>query len=321
MAQWRRLERIGEKLVRCSQVGHSTKGDIVSDPNFLAIHPYRRKVPKEYEGGTELTIGDGCGFSLEPPESSEEQISVRTSIWPYTELWAQWIAAGGSDDWLIGHGTKKTTYEVVRVGQWFKEKPEGTEFPSVRIDHDNNGRTIIDSRDISIANLNGYGLSDTTIGRGTYKTFDEGEQPGVPIEVERDGIVIGAYLPPISEGNGEEMMDLGLMKYVYRYLPYYIGFGGSASAIIKETVTQSEIVFPSGKNTPEQKSERYLLVGVGFEIRLWQKPGESPRIEVIGDGNPGASISHVEGGSEYEWEDLPDPDVPNGIDYKQGMMG
>lgn len=323
MARWRRLERIRNKLVRCSQVGHTTHGDIVSDPIYLAIHPYRRKYKVPYSGGDEIFIGDQCVFSIDPPEGKIERFDISYEIWPGSAEWAQWIAAGAPDDWNKGSGTKTTTYHVYRIGVWYKEMPEDyIIMPQVPSRTDNKGRTIIDREYVDYAPLDGFGLSNSTPDF-PRKEYDPGEQPGHPVyEVLTDGTVIGAYMPPIVEGTGEEKMDYNLRKYIYRFIPYYVGFRGSAKAIIEEREEYSSVTFPSGRVHPSETVTSYYRTTVGFEIRVWKRPGdEEPWIEFIGDGHPSASIGNAGGGEEEKWEDLPDPDVPKGIDYKPGAMG
>ena len=311
MARWRRLERMGSKLVRCSQVGHSTKGDIVSDPNFLAIHPYRKKArvpPPENDGKAGVVIGDSFQYGYEPPDAlTEKTMGVSYQIWPYTEEWGRWIAAGSPDDW--NHATRNVTItvDVVEVAIWYKELSDVADptDPMVCFGYE-------------VHSPSAQPLPDSDEGGGKMD-YDEGYFIDVGMEA------IGSSYHYIDPMTGERRIRY---QWIPKYTDYFFAEG---LAKVRVTEKFSEVTYPSGRTLPEEKVERMEYRKVSLTVRHhhdaldtsdgWLEFLEPSKMYEGTTGSPPVTLEKEEasqGEDTYVWENIDDPDNPRGIDYRKG---
>jgi len=311
MARWRRLERMGGKLVRCSQIGHSTKGDLVSLPNFLAIHPYRRKVKAdqpEGSGKAGVVIGDSFQYGYEPPDAkTEKTIDVSYQIWPYTEEWGRWVAAGAPDDWFRAKRKITHTVEVVQVSMWYKELPEGQ----------------------TPGEMECYGYEVHTPPAQPLPDSDDG---GGKMDYDT-----GYFVDPGKMSIGESFHYIdpmtGERRVVYQWVPKYTDYI-FAEGLAKVRVTEkfSGVTYPSGRVQQEEKKEWEEIRKVRLTVRHhhddlsesdgWLETLVTSELMYEGSlGDPPASLEKADaqdGEDTYVWENIDDPDNPRGIDYRKG---
>lgn len=314
-ARWRRLERIGNKLVRCAQVLLSTKGKLVSDENYLAIHPYYKKEVVEGVPGWDFIIGESAVGSELPdlsgkPDNYEEDVWLSLQVLPYTELWDKWRQYG--DDYIGGIMHVKRVTSITGVEPWTREDKDGNPNYLIRW-----------------SRLHGEEYE---------KYFSQlAERPtenDIVIEYP-EGIV---YSWRSTEYDPEEYDDDDFIPYdtfSWGWIPRYVDFVGMYSVNVHATLDSTGVTCGRGDVLAEpvhRELDGAMQFNLGTRVTFIGDLRDRESLSTSIDQTPDSEDEKFYGTIPVESVQLmsndttitvgvPDPDMPDGIDYKQGRMG
>ena len=303
--RWRRVERIGGKVVRISERTQSTKGELVSASRFLARHAMYRTV-------RETTPASDTSYFL-----ASEMLDFSISVEKIDPASYTIKINGGTIN-----GTR--TASVVKQGRWYSSaenvEPQPTD---LRRGSDMNGYGSIVhnyNNGLQTANTDWINAINQDVEAGRYSGHWE------PL-VSSDGIPFVDRNPSSSYFN----------QPIYIFRADYIDIElAQVYAEVKVDITEV-MTFDSGSSTTLNAGHRRLAT-IATNVRVYLDDKGIPNgTEVICD----AGMAPYSGGKEdIELKcsadveigmadgkeqvneylvPVPDPDFPRGVDWKKGM--